>query len=381
MKPLEIVSFIKSVRDKTSFIPLHAPIFNGNEKKYLLDCIDSTYVSSVGPYVDEFELKLAQYCGAKYAVAMVNGTCALHLSMLISGVQENDLVLTQALSFVATCNAISYLKAVPVFIDIDKETLGMSPEKLAEFLSENAEVRKDGVAYHKQSGKRISTCVPMHTFGHPCRIDEISIICTKYNIALIEDAAEAVGSFYKNKHVGTFGAIGVFSFNGNKVITSGGGGALVTNNPEIAQKAKHLSTQAKVAHRWEFNHDAVAFNYRMPNINAALACAQLEQLPDFLQSKRTLALSYAGFFQNSEIKFVYEPEFATSNYWLCSVLFSDLQSRNDFLEFSNNEGCMTRPCWTLLHKLGIFSSAIVSNLDNSLEIESRLINLPSSANS
>ncbi len=379
MEYSEIVDFIRKQFNTTDTIPLHSPHFAGNEKKYLLDCIDSTYVSSVGKYVDEFEKQFALFCGAKYAIATVNGTAALHLALIVANVKPNDLVLTQALSFVATSNAIAYTGASAAYIDVDNDTLGMSPEKLTAFLLENAVLKNDGYAYERASGKKISACVPMHTFGHPCRIIEIAAICHKYNIALLEDAAEAIGSYYSTKHCGTFGSMGVFSFNGNKTITSGGGGAIVTNDKEIALLAKHLSTQAKVAHPWEFKHDAIAYNYRMPNINAALACAQLEQLPTFLISKRVRAKSYEDFFASSEITFIKEPPGCHSNYWLCCILLKDMQERNAFLEFTNQNGIMTRPAWMLLNKLKQFEKSLSGNLKNSEEIENRLVCLPSSA--
>lgn len=372
------IDFIKQQFPNQDFIPLHAPVFNGNEKKYLMECIDSTFVSSVGKFVDEFELKLAKYTGAKYAVASVNGTAALHMAMLVAGVKRNDLVITQALSFIATCNAISYLSAEPLFIDVDLDTLGMSASKLREYLLENALQKADG-CYHKSSGQKISACVPMHTFGHPCKIDEIAAICEEYGISLIEDAAESIGSTYKNKHTGTYGKLGAFSFNGNKTITCGGGGAIITNDEALAKKAKHLTTQAKIPHRWEFKHDSIGYNYRMPNINAALACAQLEQLDLFLEQKRSLAKRYSEFFKSSEIDFVQEPVDSKSNYWLCAILLKDEKERDSFLSHTNDAGVMTRPIWTLMQKLEMFKNCKHDQLENSLSIEARLVNLPSSA--
>lgn len=373
-----IVDFVKSLYPANEFVPLHVPVFKGNEKKYVLDTIDSTYVSSIGAYVNKFEELMCGITGARHAVAIVSGTNALHLSLILAGVNQNDEVLTQSLTFVATCNAISYLKAKQVFVDIDRNTLGMSSYSLEAFLVKNAELGQDGYCYNKQTGKRIKACVPMHTFGLPCEVDKIAEICNHYKIFLIEDAAESIGSYYQQKHTGTFGNIGVFSFNGNKTVTSGGGGAIVTDDPEIAKKAKHLSTQAKVPDRWNFYHDEVGYNYRMPNINAALACAQLEQLNSFVQNKRDLAVKYSNFFENLNLEFVKEPEGAEANYWLNSVLLSDRDERNLFLEFTNDNGVMTRPVWELMHRLPMFSDAQYEDLSVSEWIADRLVNIPSS---
>jgi perosamine synthetase len=374
----ETVDFIKTQFPGQDFIPLHEPRFIGNEKKYLADCIDSTFVSSVGKYVDDFEKRMAKYTGVKYAVACVNGTAALHMAMVVAGVKQNDIVITQPLSFIATCNAIAYIGASHLFVDVDLDTMGLSSEKLKRYLIENAVKKTDGYTYHKVTGQKISACVPMHTFGHPCRIDEIADICTEYNISLIEDAAESTGSYYKNKHTGTFGLMGTFSFNGNKTITCGGGGAIITNNENLAKKAKHLTTQAKVPHRWNFIHDEIGYNYRMPNLNAALMCAQMEQLDYFLGNKRSLADSYHQFFNKTEIKFIKEPQYAKSNYWLCAVLLKDNETRNEFLEYTNNNGVMTRPVWQLMNKLGMFKDALHGDLSNAENIEARLVNIPSS---
>ena len=374
----ETVDFIKSQFLSQEFIPLHEPRFGGNEKKYVIDCIDSTFVSSVGKYVNEFEKHMAEYTGAKYAVACVNGTAALHMAMLVAGVQRNDIVITQALSFIATCNAIAYIGASHLFIDVDMDTMGLSPNKLKDYLRENSTKKTDGFSYHKVTNQKIAACVPMHTFGHPCRVDELAELCKEYNIILIEDAAESIGSFYKNKHTGTYGLMGAFSFNGNKTITCGGGGAIVTNNEAIAKKAKHLTTQAKVPHRWEFVHDQIGYNYRMPNINAALMCAQLEQLDSFLKNKRELAHLYQNFFRDTEIQFVQEPANSKSNYWLCAVLLPDRKKRDEFLQYTNDNGVMTRPVWRLMNKLEMFKNTIHDDLYNSEEIESRLVNIPSS---
>jgi perosamine synthetase len=374
----QTVDFIKSQFPGQEFIPLHEPRFTGNEKKYVIDCIDSTFVSSVGRYVDEFEKQIAAYTGAKYAVAAVNGTSALHMAMLVAGVKQNEIVITQPLSFIATCNAIAYIGASHLFVDVDIDTMGLSPEKLNTYLKENAVKKADGYSYHKKTDQRIAACVPMHTFGHPCRINEIAGICREYNIALIEDAAESIGSYYKSKHTGTFGLLGTFSFNGNKTITCGGGGAIVTDNEALAKRAKYLTTQAKVPHRWEFVHDEIGYNYRMPNLNAALMCAQLEQLNLFLENKRELADIYKDFFRNTEMKFVEEPTNSKSNYWLCVILLANKKTRDEFLQYTNDNGVMTRPAWRLMNKLEMFKNAMCGNLDNAEELENRLVNIPSS---
>ncbi len=373
-----VVDFIKAQFPNQEFIPLHEPRFLGNEKKYLIDCIDSTFVSSVGRYVDDFEKKLAAYTGAKYAVACVNGTSALHVSMLVAGVQRNDIVITQPLSFIATCNAIAYIGAAHVFVDVDMNTMGLSPNKLQAYLKEFVEKKKDGYSYHKTTGQKIAACIPMHTFGHPVELDELSSICEAYNIVLIEDAAESVGSTYKNKHTGTFGKIGTFSFNGNKIITSGGGGAIVTNDETIAKQVKHLTTQAKVPHRWNFVHDEIGYNYRMPNINAALMCAQLEQLDGFLEKKRELANRYKQFFSQTAIQFIQEPAHTRSNYWLCAILLADEKQRDEFLNYTNDNGVMTRPVWALMNTLPMFKDALHGELSNARTLGSRLVNIPSS---
>jgi perosamine synthetase len=374
----QTVDFIRSQFPGQDFIPLHEPRFLGNEKKYVIDCIDSTFVSSVGKYVDEFEKRMAEYTGAKYAVACVNGTAALHMSLIVAGVQRNDIVITQALSFIATCNAIAYIGASHLFVDVDMDTMGLSPEKLKTYLKENSIKKADGFSYHKITDQKIAACVPMHTFGHPGRVDELLNVCNEYNIALIEDAAESIGSFYKGKHTGTYGLVGAFSFNGNKTITCGGGGAIITNNEAIAKKAKHLTTQAKVPHRWDFVHDEIGYNYRMPNINAALMCAQLEELNGFLENKRELANSYKKFFSNTEIQFAEEPLHSKSNYWLCAILLGNRYKRDEFLTYTNDNGVMTRPVWRLMNKLVMFKDAICGDLNNSEEIEARLVNIPSS---
>ncbi|MEK6658640.1 MAG: LegC family aminotransferase [Campylobacterota bacterium] len=372
-----IVDFIQKTFTTRKFIPLHEPRFIGNEKKYLNECIDSTFVSSVGKFVDEFEKKIAEFTGAKYAVATTNGTSALHISLLLAGVERDDEVITQPLTFIATCNAISYTGASSVFVDVDLDTMGLSPKSLEEFLNANCEIA-DNRCRNKTTKKTIKACVPMHTFGHPCKIDEIKEICDAWHIALVEDAAESLGSYYKDKHTGTFGLLGAISFNGNKIITSGGGGCIITNDETLAKKAKHITTTAKVPHRWEYSHDMVGYNYRLPNINAALLVAQLEQLESFLQNKRVLADEYREFFKNQNIEFVTEPKSSKSNYWLNAIILKDKQERDKFLEFSNNNGVMTRPIWTLMNRLEMFKECQCSDLTNAIYLEDRVVNIPSS---
>ena len=374
----DVIHFIKNLYSGNKSIPLHEPRFVGNEKRYLNECIDSTFVSSVGKFVDEFEEKIANYTGAKYAIATSNGTSALHISLILANVEENDEVITQPLTFVATCNAINYCGAQPIFIDVDKETMGLSPSALQDFLENNTMV-KNQQCINNSTGEVIKACVPMHTFGHPCMIDEIKDICDKYHIFLIEDAAESLGSMYKNKHTGTFGQMGVLSFNGNKIITSGGGGCLVTNDKRLAKKAKHLTTTAKVPHKWDFYHDMVGYNYRMPNLNAALLVAQLENLDSFINSKRKLAGIYEDFFNGTDYVFVKESIESKSNYWLNSIILQDKNQRDLFLEDTNSQGIMTRPIWTLMNKLSMFEYAQCGDLKNSEWLEDRVVNIPSSA--
>jgi perosamine synthetase len=316
--------------------------------------------------------------GASYAMAIVNGTNALHLALILAGVEREDEVLSQSLTFIATCNAISYLSATPVFIDVDKDTLGLSPASLKLFLGQNARKGDDGFCYNKKSGKRIKACVPMHTFGLPCRVDEIAQICDQWNIILVEDAAESIGSSYKGKHTGTFGQLGTFSFNGNKTVTCGGGGAIVTNDEKLARRAKHLSTQAKVPHAWEFVHDEIGFNYRMPNLNAALACAQLEQLSSYVSNKRDLAQLYQKKFKSLNVSILEEIADAKSNYWLSGILLENRHQRDEFLKYSNDNGVMTRPVWEPMHRLRMFSGGNNAPLPNSEWIADRLVNIPSS---
>ena len=374
----EIVKFIRGIYNTNEFIPLHEPRFQGNEKKYLNDCIDSTFVSSVGAYVDRFEKEFAEFVGSKYAIATVNGTSALHISLLLADVKEDDEVITQPLTFIATCNAISYCGAKPIFVDVDIDTMGLSPKSLQEFLEHNCEI-KNSKCINKTTGKTIKACVPMHTFGHPCKIDAIKDICNEWHITLVEDAAESLGSYYKNKHTGTFGNLGAFSFNGNKIITSGGGGVIVTDDESLAKKAKHLTTTAKVPHTYEYIHDEIAYNYRMPNLNAALLVAQMEQLNDFIENKKNLAKQYESFFhQIDNIKLIKEPQDCSSNYWLQSILLNNQKQRDDFLNYTNNNGVMTRPIWKLMNQLEMYQDAQTTSLNNAEFLEQRIINIPSS---
>ena len=375
------IDFIRKLyHEPTGKISLHEPRLWGNEKKYLEECIDTTYVSSVGKFVDKFEQQMAVYTGAKHAVVCVNGTAALHMALILCGVKPGDEVLTQPLTFIATANAISYTGAQPIFLDVDLDTLGMSPKNLRKFIETNTTFKQStGQRVNKLTGRPITACIPMHTFGHPCRIDEIAAICNKNNIALVEDAAESLGSTYNNKHTGTFGKIGIQSFNGNKILTTGGGGMILTNDVELAAKAKHLTTQARVPQKWEFFHDQIGYNYRMPNINAALGVAQLEMLDQFLKSKRLIADNYKNFFSTQGIEFFSEPSNAHSNYWLNVILLKDRKERDEFLEITNANGILTRPAWVLMNKLPMFKNCQTDALENCYSLEDRLVNLPSSA--
>jgi perosamine synthetase len=374
----DVINFIHKLYQTSDFIALHEPKFAGNEKVYLIDCIDSTFVSSVGKYVDRFEQLVAEYTGVKYAIATVNGTAALHIALKLEGVSQGDEVITQPLSFIATCNAISYCGAKPVFVDVDLDTLGMSPASLRAFLEANTTKTTLGCINNK-TDKKISAVVPMHTFGHPCRIDEISKICDEFNIPLIEDAAESLGSFYQGKHTGSFGRLAALSFNGNKTITTGGGGMIITDDDVLARRAKHITTTAKQPHPYEFVHDEIGYNYRLPNINAALGCAQMENLPKLLESKRDIANAYAEFFSNSNLKFVKEPAQASSNYWLNTLILEDKQARENFLKDLNDAGVMSRPVWRLMNELPMFSDCQSADLTNAKWLEERVVNIPSSA--
>ena len=373
----EIVNFIKNLYPNQNPVPLHAPVFLGKEKEYLLDCIDSTYVSYVGKYVTKFEEMTANFTGAKYAVAVVNGTAALQIALKIAGVEQGDEVITQPLTFVATANAISHCGAKPVFIDVDKDTLGLSPQRLIDFLKHETR-QKNGNCINKKTGRKISAIVPMHTFGFPCRIDDIIQIAESYNIPVIEDAAESLGSYYKNKHTGTFGLAGILSYNGNKIITTGGGGMIITDNIDFAREAKNLTTTAKLPHRYEYIHDEIAYNYRLTNVNAAIGLAQMELIDEYLKDKRETAKIYYQFFIDKDILYFNDPENSNANYWLNTILLKNYEKKIEFLEYSNKQGVMTRPAWRLMNKLEIYERCQTGNLDNATYLEERIVNIPSS---
>ena len=374
----DVIAFIQDTYKTKEFIPLHEPRFIGNEKKYLNECIDSTFVSSVGKFVDEFEEMVARFSGAKYAVATSNGTSALHIGLKLVGVDGSCEVITQPLTFIATVNAISYCNAKPIFVDVDRETLGLSPSKLKEFLEEFTILNENGECINKSTNKIIKACMPMHTFGHPCKIDEIVEICDSYNIAVVEDAAESLGSYHKGKHTGSFGKVGVFSFNGNKIITAGGGGMLVTDDEQLAKKAKHITTTSKVPHPYEYIHDEIGYNYRLTNLAAALGVAQMENIQLFIDKQRYLAKKYEVFFKDTNIEFIKEPKDSKSNYWLNTVILKDRQTRDEFLKYTNDNGIMVRPIWRLMNKLDMFKGAQTGNMDNSKWLEDRVVNISSS---
>lgn len=393
----KIIDFIKSVYGNKKFTPLAVPVFAGNEKKYLNECIDTTFVSSVGKFVDRFEEEMAKYTGAKRAVVCVSGTNALHMALLLAGVKKDDEVLTQALTFIATCNALSYIGAHPVFMDVDTSTMGLSPDAMKEWLHKNAVVGKNTritelpenqdfafyedelACFNKKTGRRIKACVPMHTFGHPVRIEEIATLCKEWHIELVEDAAESIGSTYKGQHTGTFGKIGAISFNGNKTITTGGGGMLLFNDEELGAYAKHITTQAKIPHRWEFRHDHIGFNYRMPNINAALGCAQLENIEKYIASKRKVAAEYEEYFKHEpDIDFFVDSPNTRSNYWLNVVILKNKTAQLEFLQQTNDNGVMTRPIWELMNRLPMFENCENDGLKNTVWFANRVVNIPSS---
>ena len=366
--------------DDQDFVALHEPYFAGNEWAYLKECIDTGWVSSVGKFVDQFETKLSEFTGARYAVATVNGTAALHTCLKLVDVTAGDEILVPALTFVATANAISYCGAIPHFVDSEERTLGLDPCKLAAYLAEIADIRVDG-CFNRRSGRRIKAVVPMHTFGHPVDLDPLVELCARYSLELIEDAAESLGSYYKGRHTGNWDTMSALSFNGNKIVTTGGGGAILTNDESLAKLAKHVTTTAKIPHKWEFNHDTIGYNYRLPNINAALGCAQLEQLPVFLEKKRALAQRYKEAFKAvNGISFFTEPDFAVSNYWLNVLLLDEdnAAERDALLEATNSQGVMTRPAWTLMHKLPMYSSCPRMDVSVAESLERRIVNIPSS---
>ncbi|EAS44596.1 aminotransferase DegT [Photobacterium profundum] len=377
MSQASIVEFVRDVYQTNDFIPLHAPTFDGNEQQYVLETIQSTFVSSVGKFVDQFEHKIEAYTGTEKAVATVNGTAALHAALYMAGVQPGDFVMTQALTFVATCNALHHMGAEPIFVDVSPVSLGLCPKAMDEFLTQHAQLTEKG-CIHKQTKRPIRAVVPMHTFGHPVELDELIAVCQKWNIVLVEDAAESLGSFYKGKHTGTLGDFGAVSFNGNKIVTTGGGGMVLCKTAKLGARTKHVTTTAKVPHPYEFYHDEAGFNYRMPNLNAALGCAQMEVLEQYLAQKRVLANRYHEFFAQSDFQFVLEPEYAQSNYWLNAVICPSAQARDELLKQTNEAGVMTRPIWQLMHRLPMFKDAPRGDLTQSEHIEAHLINLPSS---
>lgn len=378
-------SFVEAIREvltsNNGFIPLHEPRVGELEKEYVSDCIESTFVSSVGKYVDRFEQEIAKYTGAKRAIAVVNGTAALHISLLLSGVQKGDEVLIPGLTFVATANAVSYCGASPHFVDSEEDTLGVDPIKLEEYLSGISYISGDS-CINKNTGKKISAIVPVHIFGHPCKIHEILEVATKYKITVVEDAAESLGSFYKDKHTGTFGKFGTISFNGNKIITTGGGGMIITDDDQLADQAKHITTTAKVPHRWDYVHDQVGFNYRMPNLNAAFGCAQLNRLSEFLQSKKGLFKKYLEKISPIDgIRLLSEPPNCSSNYWLQTIILDEanIPLKNEILTILNDAGLMSRPAWTGIHKLNPFKDCPRMKMTTTDSLENRIINLPSSS--
>ena len=373
----EIISFIRNKFRSEDFIPLHVPTFNGNEKKYLNECIDSTFVSSVGPFVDEFEELMSQITQTKKTTAVVNGTAGLQVALRLVGVKKNDEIITQALTFVATANAIAYNNAHPIFLDVDLDTMGLSPNAVDDFLEEYGELREDG-CYNKKTGRKIAACMPMHTFGFPVHLDELLIVCNRWKIPLVEDAAESLGSEYKGKPTGSFGAVGVFSFNGNKIVTSGGGGAITTNNIELGERAKFLTTTAKERHPYEYVHNELGYNFRMPNINAALACAQLEHLSIFLEKKRILAKEYKTFFDSQGMNFRTESMNTKANYWLMCVELDNLKERDLLLESTNSYKIMTRPIWKAMDFLPMYKNCQKDELLNTRFLEQRIVNIPSS---
>lgn len=372
-----LIGFVRETYATSAMIPLHAPVFTGREQDYVAETITSTFVSSVGAFVDRFERDLAAYTGSPRVVATVNGTAALHMALMLAGVEAGDLVITQPLSFIATCNAISYCGAEPVFVDVDRATLGMSPAALAAWLDDNTRLDDDGRCRSRADNRVVRACVPMHTFGHPADLDGLAEVCRRWGLVLIEDAAESLGSLYKGRHTGTIGAIGTLSFNGNKIITTGGGGAILTDEA-LGSRAKHLTTTAKKPHPYEYIHDEIGYNYRLPNLNAALGCAQLEQLEAFVAHKRELAQGYRELLAGSDLAFVAEPEGCRSNYWLNAVVCGSREHRDALLKETNDSGVMTRPIWALMNHLPMYASCRRGELANAEWLEARVVNIPSS---
>lgn len=373
----QITDLIKSLYPEMNPVLLHCPQFLGNEKKYLNECIDTKFVSYVSHFVTDMEGHIKKLTGAKYAVAMVSGTEALHMAFVAAGVKPGDEVISQPLTFAATSAVIVNCGAIPVYVDVDRDTMGMSPASLKDFLEKNTK-QENGKCINKNTGRLISACVPMHTFGHPCRIDEVRTICDEHNIMLIEDAAESVGSFYKNKHTGTFGRVGILSFNGNKTLTTGGGGMLITDDEELAVRAKYLSTTAKEPAKWGYYHKEAGWNLRMPGVNAAIGAAQLEYFDKIIENKRGTAQMYKKFFDELGIPFFTEPDACRSNYWLNAIFLKDRAEREEFLEFTNSNGVQTRPIWTLMYKMPPYEHCERTKMPNSEWLEDHLVNIPSS---
>jgi perosamine synthetase len=385
MSRADLTSVLRALEGALNFpatpVALHEPLFNGNEWSYVKECLDTGWVSSAGQHVDRFERMLAEYTGARFAVATVNGTAALHVCLKLADVMPGDEVVVPTLTFIATAAAVAYCGATPHFSDSAESTLGLDPGKLEEHLRRISTVR-NGHCFNRGTGARIAAVVPMHTFGHPVDLDPLLEVCARFRLTVIEDAAESLGSFYKGRHTGTLGRISALSFNGNKIVTTGGGGAVLTSDERLGRAAKHLTTTARVAHRWSFDHDQIGYNYRMPNLNAALGCAQLEQLPAFLEMKRRLAARYsAALARVSWAKFVHEPAYAKSNYWLNAMLLDEKHAaaRDELLEATNARGLRTRPVWTLMHRLRMFASCPRMDVSTAEQLERRLVNLPSSA--
>lgn len=374
-------AMIEAFSSQDRFIPLHEPCFKGNEWTYIKACLDTGWVSSAGQYVNQFEQDIAKWTGSPYAVAVMNGTAALHIALMLAGVEPGDEVLLPSLTFVATANAVRYCGATPHFIEVSMDTMGADPYALQQYLESISTRNREGKLINKETQQTIAAVLPMHTFGHPADIEHLLEVCNQFQLPLIEDAAESLGSYYKNKHTGTFGLMSAISFNGNKIITTGGGGAILTADQELARRAKHLTTTAKAPHAWEFQHDEVGYNYRMPNLNAALGCAQLEQLPGLLQSKRELAHWYAELWSSLPgISFFTEPDNCSSNYWLNAILLEepDKSLRDQILSQLNEANLMSRPIWTPMHKLPMFNHCPRMELTITEQLESRVINIPSS---
>jgi len=376
---LKITNALKQVCGNNT-VALHEPVFGEQEKKNVLDCIESTFISSIGKHADEFESKIASYTGAKHAVLTVNGTSALYIALMLAGVQKDDEVLIPALTFIATANAVSYCNAYPHFLDSDPNYFGIDPQSARNWL-ESTTKQVAGNCVNKKTGRIIRAIIPMHVFGHPCELESLLKLAQDFNLALVEDAAESLGSFYKGRHTGTMGVMGVLSFNGNKIITTGGGGAILTNDAKLAEKAKHLTTQAKVKHPWDFIHDQIGYNYRMPSINAAIGLAQMEKLETSLKLKKKIFEMYLDAFQNLDcVQLIKEPKSSSSNYWLQTILLNEniAHMRDDILEATNQAGYMTRPIWTLMNKLPMYKDSVSAPLPIASGLERRIINIPSS---